>query len=358
LCALRERRAFFVAIPRNHLEAIDMDPLRPVDPDEEFSQEAAEQSDASHSDVETPADIQSASAQELPPVDGKDEMTNDPLRVESDSVTLPPVIESSPTVAGPTSSDPSPMALPDGAVFESPAAFLDPTPAPAEADLGLDAEPMQPIEPVDTAPLADILSPAFGSEGASADPIVSEDSWSDSDASHSTIVAPAAQLSSDVADSRLPAAIAPVDSIADYVRPLADPFVSRKGKVDRGGQPGCDEVDEAKQDRSDSQREPAPVERNGDAKFRATLEALLEQFKDDGSRTRSLLSPTADGGPPMARPIVFVSLSQEQLQAITNDALAESGARLAKAAAEIAEDKVNEALWLRDCEMRDLLRGR
>jgi hypothetical protein len=334
-----------------------MDPLRPVDPDEEFSQEAAEQSDASHSDVETPADIQSASAQELPPVDDKDEMTNDPFRVESDSVTLPPVGESSPTLAGPTSSDPSPMALPDGAVFESPAAFLDPAPAPAEADLGLDAEEMRPIDPVDAAPSIDIFQPADSDSGLSADQIVPVDSWPDSNSGLSAIVAPAAQLSTDVADSTLAGAIAPVDSIANYVRPVADPNASREGRID-GGQPNCDAVAEARTDRSDPQREPAPVERTLDASLRAEIEALFEKTKDDGSRSRSLLSPPADGGPPMARPIVLVSLSQEQLQAITNEALAESGLRLARSAAEIAEDKVNEAFWLRDCEMRALLRGR
>ena len=60
----------------------------------------------------------------------------------------------------------------------------------------------------------------------------------------------------------------------------------------------------------------------------------------------------------MARPIVLVSLAEEQMQGITNEALAASGSRLAKTAAEVAEDKVNEAFWLRDCEMRALYRGR
>ena len=149
-----------------------------------------------------------------------------------------------------------------------------------------------------------------------------------------------------------------MDSIADYVRPVADPNASHERKFDDGGKHGHGSIADVKNDRSDPQPEPARVEQNGNANFRAELEALLDKFNDYSSRTRALLSPASDGGPPMARPIVLVSLAEEQMQGITNEALAESGSRLAKTAAEVAEDKVNEAFWLRDCEMRALYRGR
>ncbi len=69
-------------------------------------------------------------------------------------------------------------------------------------------------------------------------------------------------------------------------------------------------------------------------------------------RASALLVPTADGGPPLARPTLFVTLPEEQTRKIVNDALAADALRSQKLVAEIAEEKVNEVLWLRDCETR------
>ena len=149
-----------------------------------------------------------------------------------------------------------------------------------------------------------------------------------------------------------------MDSIAEYVRPVADPNASHERTRDGGGKQGDEPAGDAKIAPSDPQPEPAPVEQKEDANLREEIDRFIEKFNEQSARTHALLSPAFDGGPPMARPIVLVSLAAEQMQGITNEVLAESGSRLAKTASEVAEDKVNEAFWLRDCEMRALYRGR
>jgi hypothetical protein len=69
-------------------------------------------------------------------------------------------------------------------------------------------------------------------------------------------------------------------------------------------------------------------------------------------RASALLDPTADGGPPLARPSVLVTLSVEQTRKIVDDALTANSPRAQKLVTEIVEEKVNEIFWQRDCEMR------
>jgi hypothetical protein len=69
-------------------------------------------------------------------------------------------------------------------------------------------------------------------------------------------------------------------------------------------------------------------------------------------RTPDVLGPTSDGGPPLARPIVIVTLPGEQLRRLEEDALTSSAARSVRTCREIAEQRVNHALWVRDCEDR------
>lgn len=72
------------------------------------------------------------------------------------------------------------------------------------------------------------------------------------------------------------------------------------------------------------------------------------------SRTQALLSPTSDGGPPLARPIVIVSLDEAERRKIVDEALAKSLERDEKLADERAEEKVSYAFWVRACEERAL----
>jgi hypothetical protein len=76
---------------------------------------------------------------------------------------------------------------------------------------------------------------------------------------------------------------------------------------------------------------------------------------DLSDRAKSLLSPTLDGGPPMARPIVIVRLRDEQVERIVNHALAAASQRDAQTCGELAEQKVKYAFWVRDCEERAIM---
>jgi hypothetical protein len=67
---------------------------------------------------------------------------------------------------------------------------------------------------------------------------------------------------------------------------------------------------------------------------------------------RALLSPTSDGGPPLARPIVIVRLLDEQTRKVVRDALAVAAVRDKQTASQIAEQMVNHAFWLRDAQER------
>lgn len=79
---------------------------------------------------------------------------------------------------------------------------------------------------------------------------------------------------------------------------------------------------------------------------------------DLSPRATKLQSPTSDGGPPLARPILLASVPDEQTRGILDEALAEAGRRDAKTAAEIAQQQVEDAFWLRACEERALYGGR
>jgi hypothetical protein len=75
-------------------------------------------------------------------------------------------------------------------------------------------------------------------------------------------------------------------------------------------------------------------------------------------RATMLQSPTSDGGPPLARPILMASVPDEDTRRLLDEALAEAGRRDAKTAAEIAQKQVDDVFWLRACEERALYRGR
>lgn len=68
------------------------------------------------------------------------------------------------------------------------------------------------------------------------------------------------------------------------------------------------------------------------------------------------LRPTADGGPPLARPIVLVSLRTDELHAVVTAALKLAIDRDTKTLNQIAEQKVNFAFWQYKAEQRVLNR--
>jgi hypothetical protein len=73
---------------------------------------------------------------------------------------------------------------------------------------------------------------------------------------------------------------------------------------------------------------------------------------DASPTANALLEPTSDGGPPLARPTVLVSMTSDETRRLVEEALRAASQRVAKTAGEIAESKVNEALWFRDAQMR------
>jgi hypothetical protein len=76
---------------------------------------------------------------------------------------------------------------------------------------------------------------------------------------------------------------------------------------------------------------------------------------DVSPRGQSLSTPTADGGPPLARPIVLVTLPDEWTRKIIDDALTANAERSEKCAKEAAQFIVDDYFWHRDCEMRAIL---
>jgi len=97
---------------------------------------------------------------------------------------------------------------------------------------------------------------------------------------------------------------------------------------------------------------PFPVSDRFDASQASTPSATPAPPADLSPRASALLSPTADGGPPLARPSVLLTLSHEQIRKIIEEEAEKDAAHTQKLLAEIAEEKVNEAFWLRDCETR------
>lgn len=114
--------------------------------------------------------------------------------------------------------------------------------------------------------------------------------------------------------------------------------------------------------------ERGPLRTDGDS-WRPAINLLSETSSDSdvpeqptdaelSPRATMLQSSTSDGGPPLARPIFLVSVPDEQTRRILDEALAEAGRRDEKTAAEIAQQQVEDAFWLRACEERALYRGR
>ena len=114
--------------------------------------------------------------------------------------------------------------------------------------------------------------------------------------------------------------------------------------------------------------ERGPVRTDGDS-WRPSITLLGETTGDTGvpeqpsdadlsPRATRLQSPTSDGGPPLARPILLAAVPDEESRRIVDEALVEAGRRDAKTLAEIAEQKVHDAFWLRACEERAVYGGR
>jgi hypothetical protein len=70
-----------------------------------------------------------------------------------------------------------------------------------------------------------------------------------------------------------------------------------------------------------------------------------------------LLLPTSDGGPPLARPIVLVRLSEDQLRHAREEALLDASRRDARTCEEIAQQKCDQLLYFLHTEERRLNPG-
>jgi hypothetical protein len=343
-----------------------MDPLRPVDPDEEFPRKAADKPAAIDSDFETPAENQPGAVPERRPADDGTELIDDPVGGEPDSIILPPSNEASTTNAVLPPSDDADVipssalaTVPNDAATEAPSAFFDSAPAAEEAGPALNAEQLPSIEPVDTSLPTDlILPPNHSGAVASADRAIPRDPWSDTSSALDAVLQQTPLPVIDPLNTDAPITSPGSGSFKDRSSLTVDQKPSREGIPNDQGKHDVAPLNDVKPDQAHPRPDAAPVEQQEDANRRAEIERFIENFNAQSARTDALLSPPFDGGPPMARPIVLVSLDEEQMQGITNETLSESGSRTAKLAAELAQVKVDEAFWLRDCEMRALYRGR
>lgn len=73
---------------------------------------------------------------------------------------------------------------------------------------------------------------------------------------------------------------------------------------------------------------------------------------DSNPSPNPLLQPTSDGGPPLARPMVLLSLTPDDTRRLIEEALRAASEQDARTMTEIAEFKVNERIWIEECQMR------
>jgi hypothetical protein len=91
---------------------------------------------------------------------------------------------------------------------------------------------------------------------------------------------------------------------------------------------------------------PIGMEITGDDSADAASQADLSQH------AKQMLSPTLDGGPPMARPIVLVRLADDQLRRIVDEVMEATRNQDEQAVREVARKTVHDELWWRDCQER------
>jgi hypothetical protein len=89
----------------------------------------------------------------------------------------------------------------------------------------------------------------------------------------------------------------------------------------------------------------------------AELEAVNASLGNSelSDHSRGFLCPTSDGGPPLARPIVLVSLPADETRRMIQEILETAATRDSKVLGEIAEAAVYDAFWHRDCEERAIM---
>lgn len=69
-------------------------------------------------------------------------------------------------------------------------------------------------------------------------------------------------------------------------------------------------------------------------------------------RATGLLQNTTDGGPPLARPVVLLSLSSAATQRLIEESLSAASQRDSQTLESIAKAKVHDAFWIRDAQRR------
>lgn len=107
-------------------------------------------------------------------------------------------------------------------------------------------------------------------------------------------------------------------------------------------------------DRRHSASDHPQIQLLGDSNEAVNAGGASSSGSDLNSRTKALLSPTSDGGPPLARPIVQVSLSDAKLMKVRDEALEAASKRDAKTCKDVAEEVVDYYDWRRNCELRAL----
>jgi len=86
------------------------------------------------------------------------------------------------------------------------------------------------------------------------------------------------------------------------------------------------------------------------------IDEIAGHFTGSPPAKNPRLNPTSDGGPPLARPIVLVTLATEQVEAIIHKALDAASERDQKTLVKIAEEKVNYAFWSYKVELSAITR--
>jgi hypothetical protein len=77
-----------------------------------------------------------------------------------------------------------------------------------------------------------------------------------------------------------------------------------------------------------------------------------DRTSDLNPRTKRMLRPTSDGGRPLARPVVEVRLSDEQLQRLQSRERLEAARKNEQTCRELVQEEIRKEFWRRDCQDR------
>jgi hypothetical protein len=76
---------------------------------------------------------------------------------------------------------------------------------------------------------------------------------------------------------------------------------------------------------------------------------------DLSPHAQSMLNPTSDGGPPLARPLIMVRLADDQMEHLINEICKRMAKRNEQTCRELVQHLINQEFWRRDCQERAII---